>query len=66
MHPLYYWLYTGTSYDNQNSRMTYNNKYINDIHFKFFTDQRKLSWRAETIKKKPMFYFQSGYCFGNK
>jgi hypothetical protein len=53
MHPLHYWLYTGTSY-NQNSRMPYNNKYIkkyiNDLFFKFFTDQ--LCWRAETIKKK--------------
>ena len=60
MHPLHYWLYTGTSY-NQNSRMTYNNKYIkkyiNDLYFKFFTDQ--LCWRAETIKKKEQQCFIS-------
>jgi hypothetical protein len=39
-------------HDNQNSRMTYNNKYINYLYFKCFTDQRKLSWRAETMKNQ--------------
>jgi hypothetical protein len=60
MHPLHYWLYTGTSY-NQNSIMTYNNKYIkkyiNDLYFKFFTDQ--LCWRAETIKKNHQCFISS-------
>ena len=34
----YLFIYIYLSY-NQNSRMTYNNKYINDLYFKFFTDQ---------------------------
>ena len=41
--------------------MTYNNKYIkkyiNDLFFKFFTDQ--LCWRAETIKKKHQCFISS-------
>jgi hypothetical protein len=58
------YIYTGTSY-NQNSRMTYNNKYIkkyiNDLYFKFFTDQ--LCWRAETIKKKENQCFISSQAY---
>ena len=34
----------------------HNNKYINDLYFNFFTDQRKLSWRAETIEKNNVLF----------